>query len=241
MSATSIPDLGRFASTRWTLVLRAHDGSDEGRAALGDLCAAYYQPVLVFLRRSGWSADEASDLAHSFFAHLLQKGGLPNPDRGRGRFRNYLLGAVKHFVSDLRDRAHAMKRGGGVAHEALDAGDDESPALQVSDPKAASALAAFDREWALTAMNRAVALLEAEHEGPRAAHFEALRPWLMGDGAASHAETAAALGMSEGAVKVAVHRLRRRFRELLRQEVAQTLDDPAELDDELRHLCAVLG
>ena len=241
MSATSNPDLSRFASTRWTLVLRAHEGSDEGRAALGDLCAAYYQPVLVFLRRSGWPADEARDLAHSFFAHLLQKGGLPNPDRGRGRFRNYLLGAVKHFASDLQDRSRAMKRGGGVAHEALDAEDDESPALQVSDPKATSALAAFDREWALTAMNRAVAILEGEHEGPRAAHFEALRPWLMGDGAASHAETATALGMSEGAVKVAVHRLRRRFRELLRHEVAQTLDDPAELDDELRHLCAVLG
>jgi RNA polymerase sigma-70 factor (ECF subfamily) len=113
--------------------------------------------------------------------------------------------------------------------------------MQVADPAAALDDASFDREWAVALMNRAVAALEAEHGGERAAQFAALRPWLMGEGAASHTETAAQLGTNEGAVKVAVHRLRRRFRELLKAEVAQTIDNPADLDDELRHLCAALA
>lgn len=234
------PSPGRFMPTRWTLVLRANATSPEGRAALSDLRAAYYQPVFVFLRRSGFDGDTAREHAHSFFAHLLQRG-FAGPDPGRGRFRSYLLGAVKYFVSGVLNRARREKRGGAVEHETLDPGGEESAAHLIGDPAATPSAEVFDREWAVAVMNRAVAALAAEHAQDRRAHFEALRPWLMGDGAASHAETAKTLGMSEGAVKVAVHRLRRRFRELLRQEIAETLDDEADLDDELRYLCAVHG
>ena len=238
MPSTQTP--GSFMSTRWTLVLRANASSPEGRAALSDLCEAYYQPVFVFLRRMDFDADTARDHAHSFFAHLLQRG-FPGPDPDRGRFRSYLLGAVKYFVGDLLDRARREKRGGGVEHEVMDQSHAGSPALTVADPTAVPAPVLFDREWAVTVMNRAVAALAAEHQDERAAQFEALRPWLMGDAAASHAQTAQALGMNEGAVKVAVHRLRKRFRELLRQEIAQTLSDDTDVEDELRYLCSVHG
>src|SRR3954468_12128664 len=126
---------GSFMSTRWTLVLRANASSPEGRAALSDLCGAYYQPVFVFLRRMGFDADLARDHAHSFFTHLLQRG-FPGPDPDRGRFRSYLLGAVKYFVGNLRDHDRREKRGGGVEHTALDAGGDGSSALEIGDPAA---------------------------------------------------------------------------------------------------------
>ncbi|MBN8421097.1 MAG: sigma-70 family RNA polymerase sigma factor [Verrucomicrobia bacterium] len=231
---------GSFMATCWTLVLRANAASPEGRAALSDLCAAYYQPVFVFLRRSGFDEDMARDHAHSFFAHLLQRG-IPGPDPERGRFRSYLLGAVKHFVGGLQAHACRAKRGGGMAHVSLDAEVDGAPALLIGDPTVVPMAEAFDREWAVAVMNRAVAALAAEHAPEREEQFEALRPWLMGDEAASHAETARKLGMSEGAVKVAVHRLRKRFRELLRQEIAQTLDENQDVEDELRYLCTVHG
>lgn len=231
---------GSFMSTRWTLVLRANAASPEGMAALSDLCAAYYQPVFVFLRRMGFDEDVARDHAHSFFAHLLQRG-FSGPDPERGRFRSYLLGAVKYFVGGLQNHARREKRGAGMAHESLDAVEDGSPALMIGDPTATPMAEAFDREWAVAVMNRAVAALSAEHRNGRESQFEALRPWLMGDEAASHAETARALNMSEGAVKVAVHRLRKRFRELLHQEIAQTLDDHENVEDELRYLCSVHG
>ncbi len=231
---------GSFMPTRWTLVLRANASSPEGRAALSDLCAAYYQPVFVFLRRTGFDPDTARDHTHSFFAHLLQRG-FAGPDPERGRFRSYLLGAVKYFVIGLQNHASREKRGGGMAHESLDAGAEDSPPQMIDDPSATPMAEAFDREWAVAVMNRAVAALAAEHRGGRSVQFEVLQPWLMGDNAASHAETANMLGMSEGAVKVAVHRLRKRFRELLRQEIALTLDDEAEVEDELRYLCSVHG
>jgi DNA-directed RNA polymerase specialized sigma24 family protein len=235
------PSGGAFVPTRWTLVLRASGDSKEGRAALSDLCAAYYQPVRVFLNRSGHSEDDAREMAHDFFARLLDRGGFTGPDPEKGRFRNYLLGAVKYFLRDRHDFAKRAKRGGGAEHEPLDHEGDDSAALQVADPDAMPDEACFDREWAVAVMNRAVSALEAEHAGARAEQFTSLRPWLMGEAAASHAETGARLGMSEGAVKVAVHRLRQRFREMLRAEIAQTLSDPAELDDELRYLCAALA
>lgn len=231
---------GSFMPTRWTLVLRADASSPEGKSALSDLCEAYYQPVFVFLRCTGFDAETARDYAHSFFTHLLQRG-FSGLDPDRGRFRSYLLGAVKYFVGDLLDHARRKKRGGGVEHEVIDQSVEDSPALMIGDPATVPAPKVFDREWAVTVMNRAVAALAAEHAGERAQQFEALRPWLMGDATASHAQTAQALGMNEGAVKVAVHRLRKRFRELLRQEIAHTLTDEADVEDELRYLCSVHG
>lgn len=237
MPADSPTTTRHFARTRWTLVLRANVESSEGKDALSELCAAYYQPVFVFLRRMGYSEDVARDHTHTFFAHLLERG-FPNVDPQRGRFRNYLLGAVKYFVGDLNDRALRAKRGGDAVHETIDSTDDHSAALNVKALAATTLPEIFDREWAMTVMNRAVNALAEGHAKDR---FAALRPWLMGDAAASQAEAAHALNMSEGAFKVAVHRLRKQFRELLRNEVAQTLDNNKDIDDELRYLCSVLA
>ena len=235
------PRSGAFSPTRWTLVLRAHGESGEGRLALSELCAAYYDPVLAFLRRTGRSDDNAREIAHDFFARLLAHGGLAGPDPQRGRFRNYLLGAVRYFLRDRHEFLGREKRGGGAEHEPLGFGGEDSPGMQVANLSTVQDAAAFDREWALALMNRTVAALEARHVGARAEKFEVLRPWLMGEGVATHAETAVRLGLTEAAVKVAVHRLRREFRGLLKSEIGQTLADPAELEDELRHLCAALG
>ena len=238
LEAPAMP--GAFAPTRWTLVVRASADSGEGRAALSELCDAYYLPVFRFLCRSQ-GEDSAREIAHEFFARVLVRGGFAGPDPARGRFRNYLLGALKYFLRDQHDRMVREKRGGSAVHESLDNAGEDSPALQVADPAATLDDASFDREWAVALMNRAVAALETEHAGARAAQFAALRPWLMGENAAPHSETAVQLGMKEGAVKVAVHRLRRRFRELLKDEITQTIEDPSELEDELRHLCAALA
>ena len=233
MSATTASS---FTHTRWTLVLRARPESDVGRAALAELCEAYYQPVFVFLRRMGFAEDVARDHAHSFFAHLLQRG-FPGADPARGRFRSYLLGAVKYFVGDVLDHERREKRGGGAEHETIDPSDDRSPALALDDPGAPAMPEVFDREWAVAVMNRAVNTVAGQHTMER---FAALRPWLMGDAVASQAVSAQALGMSEAAFKVAVHRIRKQFREALRHEVAQTVEADADIDDELRYLCSVL-
>lgn len=237
MSADSCTATRYFARTRWTLVLRANVGSSEGKAALSELCAAYYQPVFVFLRRLGFSEDVARDHTHTFFAYLLERG-LPNADPQRGRFRSYLLGAVKYFVGDLNARANRAKRGGNAVHEAIDPTDDHSAALSVNDTTIPIIPEIFDREWALAVMNRAVAELASGHPRDR---FAVLRPWLMGDAVVSQAESAQALSMSEGAFKATVHRLRKQFRKLLHSEVAQTVDNGTEVDDELRYLCSVLA
>ena len=222
-----------FHPTRWTLVLRASGGGAEAAAALSDLCAAYYAPVVAFLRREGRDEDAAREMAHAFFASVLT-GGVGAPERERGRFRSYLLGALKHFLSKHRDAALAEKRGGGTAHIPLTT--DTAAGLPL--PAAPDDALVFDREWAFTVIARALAALEAEHS-EKATHFAALKPWLDGGATCSQADAAAALGMSETAVKVAIHRLRVRFRELIRSEVAATVHDAAEVGDELRHLIAI--
>jgi RNA polymerase sigma-70 factor (ECF subfamily) len=194
--------------------------------------------MVAFLRGGGRSEDDAREVTHEFFARLLANGGFAGPDPERGRFRNYLLAAVRYFLRDQLAFTQREKRGGGVPPETLDSSADGAPPLQVADASAKLDAAAFDREWALAVMNRAITALEAQYADDRSEQFAILRPWLVGDDAASYAAAAKQLCMSEGAVKVAVHRLRRRFRELLRGEIEQTLADPADLDDEFRHLCA---
>ena len=222
-----------FDRTRWTLVLRARGEGAEAAAALSDLCAAYYAPVVAFLRRDGRGEDAAREKAHAFFASVLA-GGVGAPERERGRFRSYLLGALKHFLSKNRDAALAEKRGGGAEHIPLTT--DTAAGLPM--PAAPDDALVFDREWAFTVIARALAALEAEHT-EKAAHFTALKPWLDGGADVSQAAAARALGMTETAVKVAIHRLRVRFRELIRAEVAATVGDPGETAAELRHLIAI--
>ena len=222
----------------------ARGKSPEAGQALSDLCATYYAPVVAFLRREGRDDDAARELAHQFFAKVLADDSLGGAERERGRFRSYLLGAVKHFLANHGRDAAREKRGGGAEHVVI---RESTDGIEVADasPLAvnAEADAAFDREWALATVERSLALLESESESAgQSAQFAALKPWLSPAAAhASQADTAAQLGLSEGALKVAIHRLRRRFRDITRAEIAQTLHDPADLDDEMRHLIEALA
>lgn len=216
-------------------MLRASGGSADAKAALSDLCAAYYMPVVAFLRREGRDEDAAREAAHAFFAGLLT-GGVGAPEPERGRFRSYLLGALKHHLGKHRAAAVAGKRGGGAEHVPLVTETDTSPGLPI--PAAPDDTLAFDREWAFTLIARALAALEAEH-AEKASIFTTLKPWLDGGANCSQAAAAQVLGMSETAVKVVIHRLRVRFRELIRAEVAATVNDASEVPDELRHLIAI--
>lgn len=224
-----------FHSTRWTLVLRARGEGEEATLALSELCAAYYEPVVAFLRREGRNDDEARDMAHAFFATVLESG-LGKPEPGRGRFRSYVLGALKHFLTKQRDMTHARKRGSGAEHVPLVSETDTSPGLTI--PGVSDDTLAFDREWALALIGRALSVIESEH-AEKPLFFAVLRPWLDGGADGSQAAAAHQLGMSETAAKVAIHRLRSRFRELIRTEVAATVSDPADVGEELRHLIAV--
>ena len=232
-----------FHTTRWTLVRHATGHSAEGRQALSDLCAAYYKPVVAFMRREGFEEDAARDLAHDFFRQLLEKPSLQGANRAEGRFRNYLLGAIKHFLAHERERGNRLKRGGGTIALPLDAGTDTSPGVVLADHNELSPDKFFDRQWALAVLERAFAALETEREAAgKDAEFARLKPWLTGDAVyGDQVEAARGLGLSEGALKVTVHRLRRRFRELLKAEIAQTLDMPEAVEEEMRHLFAALG
>lgn len=228
-----------FAATRWTLVVQARGSDPAAQAALSELCAAYYSPVVAFLRNRCGSDDAAREQAHAFFARVLAGSSLGGADPARGRFRGYLLGAVKHFLADEHDRASSAKRGGGAETLPLDAGDS-SPGFAAPDH--AEPEHAFDRQWALTVMARALEAISAElREAGKEAHFDALKPWLTGESAELfQAAAAAQLGMSETAVKVAIHRLRQRFRAQVKAEIAQTVPSGADIDDELSHLVSVL-
>jgi RNA polymerase sigma factor (sigma-70 family) len=230
-----------FATTQWTQVLEARGDSPEGRDALGDLCAAYYQPVFAFIRSSGRDDESARDLTQEFFARLLARGGVHHADPARGRFRSFLLGAVKHFLADMHDRDQRLKRGAGQKPEPLGHGTDTSPGLELADSRPGPERE-FDHKWALIVLDRALAALAEEHKAQgKLDQFTALKPWLTGDTEAlSQAEAARQLNLNEGAVKVAIHRLRRRFRDLVKAEIGRTLRDPACVADELACLMAAL-
>ena len=231
---------GLFAATRWTMVLAAaQPGQDDalGALALEELCQCYWQPLHAYVRWQGFNDDDAQDLTQEFFARLLAKNALAGVFRSKGKFRSFLLASVKHFLSNERDRARTIKRGGQQTFVPLDAMSTETryrvePADNLSPDKA------FERQWALTVLDQVLTRLRREFAG-KAALFEALKPFLTGDGKGdSQAAISARCGMSEGALKVAVHRLRRRYRELLRDEIAQTVASPDEVDEEIRALFA---
>ena len=201
---------------------------------MSELCEAYYAPVVAFLRRQGREEDAARELAHDFFAKLLAGGAIEGARPERGRFRSYLLGALKHFAADQRDKTLASKRGGGLEHAEM---DDEMPDSTMEMPDAE-----FDRQWALTLLARSLSRLESEMaaEG-KTAHFEALKPWLSAEADSTpQAVAAEKLGLSIEAVKVAVHRLRKRFREAVKTEIAHTVSDAADVSEELDALMQAL-
>jgi len=207
--------------------------------ALEELCKAYWYPLYAFVRNRGYSSCDAQDLTQSFLARFIETGGFTSADRERGRFRTYLLGAMKHFLANEWHRAKRLKRGGAVKFLEWDALDPE--ARYAIEPEQPTDLdAGFDREWALELTARAMEKLRLESDacgkGPL---FVALKGSLTGE-EPSRSETAARLGMTEGAVKVAVHRLRQRYRELLQAEIAETVNGTAEIEDEMRYLVAVL-
>jgi len=221
--------------TRWSMVQATAD-SDQQQAnrALTWLCEAYWQPLVDHAKRRGLGPHEAQDVVQDFFARLLEKRDLA-PDPQRGRFRSYLIGALNHFLANHWDRQRALKRGGGV--DTVPLGD---PALEPADRRSPERL--FARSWAMTVLERVLAQLETDYRTPqRAALFSTLKAALTGDGAAqSQAALGERLGMSEGAIKVAIHRLRSRYRTLLRQEIAETVSDPADIEAELRDLMDAL-
>ncbi|MFO1498249.1 MAG: sigma-70 family RNA polymerase sigma factor [Verrucomicrobiota bacterium] len=241
----SVQPTSSFAPTRWTLILRARGESPEARRALAELCEAYYQPVLTFLRREGRTEDAARELTQEFFRRILAQPGFAEVTPGRGLFRSYLLGALKHFLADQRKHASRLKRGGGVVLEPFDPldPDDESGAARIADPSMAGPEAFFDRQWALAVVERGLAVTEKEFGAANKADlFRCLKPWITGENASlSQAGAAVQLGLSEGAVKVAIHRLRKRFRDAVRAEIAQTVPEPSQVDEELRYLIAALA
>jgi RNA polymerase sigma-70 factor (ECF subfamily) len=231
-----------FATTRWSLVLSAgEDSRPESRKALSDLCEAYWYPLYYYVRRRGHGAEDARDLTQEFFATLLEKESLRVADPARGRFRSFLLGSLSHFLANEWRRRSAQKRGGRRGPLPFDLGSAEDryarePAHDLTPEKA------FERRWAILLLDGTLSRLRNEYAAAgKVALFEKLSPYLAGRKGAAYGEVARALDLSEGAVKVAVHRLRRRCRDLLRAEVAQTVDDPAEVDEELRHLMSAVG
>jgi RNA polymerase sigma factor (sigma-70 family) len=232
-----------FTATRWSRVVGARGDSAEARAALSDLCAAYYAPVLAFLRRERGDEDAARELAQEFFHRLLSGAGVDGADPARGKFRSFLLGAVKHFLGDHRDHELRQKRGSGAIHEPLHPGTDSAPGFDIADTRTLLPDAAFDRQWALTVLDRAFDTLEAalSAEG-KASHIEVLRPWLIADAdRGTQAAAAAQLGVSETTVRVIVHRLRQRYKEAVRAELRQTLAPGASVESELQHLIVALA
>ena len=232
-----------FVTTRWTQVLSARGESPEARAALGELCEAYWTPIFRFVRRSGYDEDAAQDQTQEFIAQLLARNGLDGVEPSKGKFRSYLLGAVKHFLSDQADRACAAKRGGGQTPMPIDPPTETSSSLEIPDPAGCVPDTFFDRQWALNLIERALKHLEGELAvSGKKGYFEILKPWLIGDVAPVSQESAGGqLGLSEGAIKVAIHRLRKRFRALVRGEIAQTVASPEEVQEELRYLVEVLS
>lgn len=234
LATMSMPTSFTFHTTRWSRVVLARESSDEGQEALRQLCAAYYAPVIAFLRREGRAEDEARDLAHDFFATVLAGSSITQAEQSRGRFRSYLLGAVKHFLSHRREAALRLRRGGGESPVSLDV--EDTPPL--ADASQMSPDAAFDREWALTVLSRALdALREEQHAEGKGAVFERLRPWLNGD--ALHGEQAAlaaSLGVNVNTLKAITSRLRQRFRALVRTEIASTLEDESAVNEEMQVL-----
>jgi RNA polymerase sigma-70 factor (ECF subfamily) len=232
----------RFATTRWSLVLAAGRRSNaRSTEALASLCETYWYPVYAVIRRQGYGVDEARDLTQGFFARVLEKNYFGDADPARGRFRAFLWAAIRHFLSNERDRERALKRGGAQVVVSLEVETAEGRyQLEPRDEVTPERL--FDQRWALVLLDNVLARLRSSQRIAKRAMFDALKGFLTGDSEGdSYQAVGKALGLSEGAVKVAVHRMRRQFREALIAEIAGTVADPADIDGEVRHLLKALG
>jgi RNA polymerase sigma-70 factor (ECF subfamily) len=229
-----------FPTTRWTLVIAAADPQrKEARSALVSLCENYWYPLYAYLRRRGYPADQAQDLTQEFFIRLLEGRYLDRADPEKGRFRAFLLTSLKFFVADEQDRQRAHKRGGGAVVSLEFSLGEERYQREPAHDETPDRI--FERRWALAVLDRVVKRLQNEFvQHGRPEHFERLKVFLLGQSDAPYAALAREMNTSEGALKVAIHRLRKRYRELFRQEIADTVADPAEVESELRFLAAAL-
>ena len=231
-----------FVTTNWSVVLSAgHSDTTRARAALARLCQTYWYPLYAYVRRRGHSPHDAQDLTQAFFTHLLERQSLAGADPERGRFRSYLLTALTHFLINEWEKTRAQKRGGGAQLVSLDlAAAEERFDLEPADPATPGKI--FDKQWALTLLNQVLNQLEAEYrDAGKPELFTALQQTLAGRRESlPYAELADRLGQSEGAVKVAVHRLRKRYRNLIRAEIAHTLDGSSDIEEEMQHLFRAL-
>ncbi len=227
-----------FATTSWTVVLAAGQRhTPQSEAALEKLCRSYWFPIYAYIRRRGRSKEDAEDLTQTFLSRFVGKDGLLCVNARHGRFRAFLLASLKHFLANQWDRSQSRKRGGKVAILTLDWQNADTQ-FQVAAAAGQCPERVFDREWAISLLDKVIERLRDEcADAGRASQFEELKVFLTaGKGALPHAAAAEALGIDEGTVRVAVHRLRKRYRKLLRDEIAQTLDDPAQVDEEMRAL-----
>lgn len=227
-----------FRTTRWSMVLRASDlESQAAQRDMEHLCRACWYPIYAFVRRQGYSPEDAQDLAQGFFVHVLENNVLAHADPERGRFRSFLLGALRHFVSNEARKQRTEKRGGRVTFVPLDGDDDEERFdREIAHPDSPEKL--FERNWAENLLQRAVKALESDYANAGKLHlFTALQPYLAGSANPnSYEELAKTLGMSTGTIAVSVYRMRRRYGELLREEIAQTVENPADVEQEIRML-----
>lgn len=234
----------RFLTTRWSVVLAAGgepcaESGPAAKDALSLLCQTYWYPLYAFVRRRGHGADEARDLTQAFFVHVLEKNAIGAADPERGRFRSFLLTALKNFLANEWSRASAEKRGGGRRVLPLSADFDSAERLYGREPTdTLTPERLYERRWALTLLDAVLLDLQKQYiAGGKAELFDALKPYLTGDShAPPQAQIAAALGISEGAVQVAIHRLRKRYRELLRAHIGHTVESPEQVEDEIRDL-----
>ena len=232
----------RVATTQWSQVLAARDGSDtEARAALESLCQTYWLPLYAYIRHQGSDPDEAQDLTQGFFAELLERDFLANVDPLKGRFRSFLLASLRHFLAHERRRTRALKRGGATRTVSLDTdAAEEGYAVQSNQQQTPADV--FEQSWATAVLERAMTRLQLESAtSGDVSHFEPLKQYLTSaEPQMPYRAAAEALEMSEGAVATAVHRLRQRYGKCLRAEIGETVANPEEVDDELRHLLVMV-
>jgi RNA polymerase sigma factor (sigma-70 family) len=237
----TLPGASQFPTTRWSVVVAAGDPHrKEARSALASLCEHYWYPLYAYLRRRGYPSHQAQDLTQEFFVRVLEGRYLDRADPEKGRFRSFILTSLKFFVADEGDRDRAGKRGGGMVVSLEFSSGEERYQREPAHDETPERI--FERRWALSLLDRVIEKLREEfvRQG-RPEHFERLKIFLLGQSDAPYAALAREMNTSEGALKVAIHRLRKRYRELFRQEIADTVADPAEVESELRFLAAALA